>query len=149
MALRPGPGPASGEQAEAIERLRADVLRRRMEGASCREVATELGVSANTVSRWSRGHDLPPRLAWTPEAIVAALRRFHEEFGRTPSAREWNTTVARRRHPDLAARQRSGEWPDTSIVQRVFGSWNAGIEAAGFTPRPTGHNRRASSGFLL
>jgi hypothetical protein len=50
---------------------------------------------------------------------------------------DWNPWQARDRLGDEARARRfeSGHWPwYTSVVIR-FGSWNAGIRAAGFTPR--------------
>jgi hypothetical protein len=33
--------------------------------------------------------------------------------------------------------------PSRKTVERVFGSWNAAMEAAGFTPRPRGRQPRS------
>lgn len=84
---------------------------------------------------------------WTREAIIAAIRLFVHRYGRIPSAVDWNTTYARNAgHPELAERfYADGDYPQTGIVQREFGSWNAGIAAAGFTPRgigKRGHSQR-------
>jgi hypothetical protein len=53
---------------------------------------------------------------------VDAFHRFHAQHGRVPSAWEW----------------RGGTWPSSSAVIRAFGSWNAGVRAAGFEPRRSG-----------
>jgi hypothetical protein len=57
----------------------------------------------------------PP--AWTPAAMVCALRRHGAEHGRPPTAREWS---------------RSGpEHPSAAMVATAFGSWERGLRAAG------------------
>ncbi len=69
------------------------------------------------------GHDLlmgMPRY-WTQERIVDAIVEWHLEHGRIPAAGDWS--VASPYHPHAVA------------VTDVFGTWNAGIMAAGFTPR--------------
>jgi len=59
---------------------------------------------------------------WSRHEIKQAISAFVEEHGRTPMSDEWKAT--------------NGEYPNTSIVRRRFGTWNKAIEAAGFTPRP-------------
>ncbi|HEX5762617.1 MAG TPA: hypothetical protein VFY04_05805 [Solirubrobacterales bacterium] len=59
--------------------------------------------------------------SWTPEAILAALRTYAQEFGQTPAKQEL-------------------EWPPTGFpssrtVRRHFGSFTAGLRAAGLEPR--------------
>lgn len=58
----------------------------------------------------------PPR--WTPATCVGALRAFHVRHGRSPTMREF--AVARR-----------GTLPSPSTITRLFGSWSAGLAAAG------------------
>lgn len=72
---------------------------------------------------------------WTPEVIIAAIQRWTVLHGETPSAREWLTA-------EHASRR---EWPPCSVVQREFGSWSAGIAAAGFTPRRRGERKAMMS----
>ena len=66
---------------------------------------------------------------WTPEQIIEALQVWAENLGRPPVARE--ATLPDRYVPLV-------------VVQMKFGSWNAAIEAAGFTPVPVGSYRRVS-----
>lgn len=75
------------------------------------------------------------RVRWTRETVVAAIERWGALYGVSPSANEWNATLAREAGD---TRYESGDWPTIHTVQRVFGSWNAGIEAAGFVARPVG-----------
>lgn len=66
---------------------------------------------------------------WTREACVEALQRFQREYGRPPVASE-------------ILHSRPGLWfPNVASVAREFGSWKAGLEAAGMTALPRGHNR--------
>jgi hypothetical protein len=57
---------------------------------------------------------------WTLELAIAALRRDAKRRGRSPTSEEWST--ARRSRPHSAT------------VEKLFGSWNAGLRAAGLRP---------------
>lgn len=60
-------------------------------------------------------------ITWSPAAIVEALRKWDAKHGRPPSANQW---------------QQSGvDHPSARTVYEVFGAWNRGMLAAGFTPR--------------
>jgi len=65
---------------------------------------------------------------WTGDQIVAAIRAWEEETGKPPTARDW--------------REQRSSRPTTRRVIRVFGSWNAGIVAAGFIARRQGNQFR-------
>lgn len=74
---------------------------------------------------------------WTTQSIVASIQRFEQRHGRVPSANDFNPAMARS-VGDLAASERfyrDGDYPHASMVQRIFGSWTAGVRAAGFEPR--------------
>lgn len=76
---------------------------------------------------------------WTQERIIEAIREWSDENGEPPTATQWNPAQARQQGLNwMADRYQSGAWPATSHVQHRFGSWNAGIRAAGFTPRKPG-----------
>lgn len=76
---------------------------------------------------------------WTPTSVVAAMMRWEELFGRPPRASEWRT---RSRLADLGIDD-VRDWPLTSTVQEVFGSWNGALDAAGLhTLRPGAYPRR-------
>ncbi len=65
---------------------------------------------------------------WTPDLIVYAIDLWARKHLRAPRAAEWD---------------RAGtDHPSRQTVQRVFGSWNAGIAAAGYVPRPPGRRPR-------
>lgn len=70
----------------------------------------------------ARGIDLQAR-QWTRDTIVAAIRAWHDQHGRPPRSMEWK----RRRAPSEIDR------PTANTVISVFGTWRAGVEAAGFT----------------
>lgn len=73
---------------------------------------------------------------WTRESIVAAIQRFHQRYGRQPNATDFNPPLARSMgHHWRADRfHADGDYPGSSSVQYVFGTWNAAIEAAGLPP---------------
>lgn len=59
--------------------------------------------------------------SWKPEEILAALRAYAEEFGRSPAKGEleWPPTG----------------YPSSRTVRRHFGSFTSGLQAAGLKPR--------------
>src|SRR4051794_11105126 len=62
----------------------------------------------------------PHRRAWTREEVIAALRAWAAAHGRAPHHDEWRTSGL--------------EHPPTSTVTNMFGSWWAGVRAAGLEP---------------
>ena len=68
-----------------------------------------------------------PERAWTKEKAIAAIQAYVEHNGRSPSAREWV-------RKDAEAPPR----PVATTVIKLFGSWSAGLRAAGFEPRKSG-----------
>lgn len=73
--------------------------------------------------------------------VLSSMREWAEMFGVPPVGSDWNPRHAERqgmvwRAERLAATGRP--WPCVTLVQQNFGSWNAAIVAAGFTPNPQG-----------
>jgi hypothetical protein len=58
---------------------------------------------------------------WTPEEILAALRAYAAEFGKSPAKQELEYPPA--------------GYPSSRTVRRHFGSFTAGLKAAGLQPR--------------
>lgn len=57
---------------------------------------------------------------WTQEMIIKAMKMFEREYGRQPKSVDWLVNTE------------GGKYPSTSAVQREFGSWDKGIQAAGY-----------------
>lgn len=77
------------------------------------------------------------RIFWTREALIGAMQAWNDTYGHAPVAADWNPGMAiSKGHPEKAERFRAacGAWPHVDIVQKVFGSWAAGLSAAEFTP---------------
>jgi hypothetical protein len=70
-------------------------------------------------ARCARAHEHANR-RWTPEAIIAALRRFAQETGEPPTVSKW-------------LRDRPADRPSLKPINREFGSWNAALQAGGFS----------------
>lgn len=86
---------------------------------------------------------------WPRERVIEAIRAWAERYGAPPAAPDWNPAQARWfGHPEKVERFRGGEWPSTTTVAKRFGSWAAGIEAAGF-PRPRPGVRPSDAGMDL
>lgn len=97
------------------------------------------------------GDKIPPKrchpcavqdaVMWTREAILGAIRAWAREHGGIPpSATDWNPNQAiKNGRPEKAVKYyRDNAWPCLTTVQTMFGSWNAAITAAGYTPRRPG-----------
>ena len=68
--------------------------------------------------------------AWTAAEIIEEIRAFAEREGEPPKSSDWRLLP------------RSGPpRPTAWVVEQCFGTWNKGIEAAGFTPRRRGWGR--------
>ena len=62
---------------------------------------------------------------WSQDAVITAIRRHARNHrGKPPTLRGWQGAESGR--------------PETATVQRLFGSWNKAIAAAGFAPRNRG-----------
>jgi hypothetical protein len=84
---------------------------------------------------------------------IDAIREWNRLYGQPPSAMDWNVAMARHHaHPERFAeilrRQRERDWPVASGVVAFFGTWNAAIEAAGFTAMSAGGDRRRHDEWL-
>jgi hypothetical protein len=63
-------------------------------------------------------------IRWTPEMIAYAIDLWARRHMRAPTAEQWSRAGA--------------DHPSRQTVQRVFGSWNAAIAAAGYVPKRPG-----------
>jgi len=77
------------------------------------------------------------RRYWTRERIIASMHEWEAEYGHQPSARNWLIDNA------------GTQYPSCTVVQKIFGSWSAGIKAAGFTPLPSGTPQKWSDEEIL
>lgn len=83
------------------------------------------------------------RGAWR---VVESIRAYVDRYDDVPSAYFFNPQLAESRGGDAALRElerraASGAVPDNATLRHHFGSHNAAIAAAGFTPRPNGRKR--------
>lgn len=78
-----------------------------------------------------------PKNPWTQENVIAAFQEWHDEFGLPPTVNDSRTNGGKRRR-----------LPSPSVVAGLFGSWNEGVEAAGYIPLPRGTTRSAVAKYL-
>jgi hypothetical protein len=67
--------------------------------------------------------------------ILDSFKEWNDLFGVPPTSPDWNPALARAKGMDHKAQrhaQTGRPWPTASLVQDIFGSWNAGRAAAGF-----------------
>jgi hypothetical protein len=69
-------------------------------------------------------------MTWTRESAIEAVQAFHEKHGYQPVSNEAG------RHHRL---------PSWIVAKRLFGSWNAMIEAAGYRPYPPRSSAQAKT----
>jgi hypothetical protein len=77
--------------------------------------------------------------------VIEAIRAWVLTFGEPPAISDWGggghartperITRYRRLHAGFRRNAAAGRIPSAKTVTDKFGSWNAAIEAAGFTPR--------------
>lgn len=89
--------------------------------------------------------------------MVAAIQAWYEATGEPPRFSDWDPAVCRVYAGKMRERSRSWlmraqryqeeEWPSSSHVRDLFGSWNKAIEAAGLRPRMVGRQERST--FLI
>lgn len=85
--------------------------------------------------------------ALTRAWVIKSMQEWARMFGAPPSATDWNR--ARLKDKSMTRKadryEKTGRpWPSAGTVQQNFGSWNAGLIAAGFLPltpseHPIGH----------
>lgn len=77
-----------------------------------------------------------PAGRWTPRLCIDKAHEWEAEHGEPPAAINWNPAAMRQRNREhLLAAWAEGDWPSLATVQRLFGSWNAYLAAAGYEPR--------------
>ncbi|MGI8571659.1 MAG: hypothetical protein ACR2L9_03385 [Solirubrobacteraceae bacterium] len=57
--------------------------------------------------------------------VRQAMRDWSERYGTMPSSYDWSRTHAERRGGEALARLRDREWPATTTVIDLYGSWEA------------------------
>jgi hypothetical protein len=85
--------------------------------------------------------------------VLAAVQTWAEEFGQPPTSTEWEigkpakyaeaALSKARLWNDKGSRFESGVYPSNDTVRRLFGTFSAALEAAGFESRPPGRTPRA------
>jgi hypothetical protein len=70
------------------------------------------------------------RRRWTPERVLASMQEWLGRYGQLPSSYDWSRTHARQRGGEATQRLEKGEWPSSSVVTDVFGTWAAARIAA-------------------
>jgi hypothetical protein len=72
---------------------------------------------------------------WTEALIVSKIQEWTERYGEPPTFLDWHPASARRRgQQERIDRFYAGDWPVSKTVATRFGSFRAGILAAGLPP---------------
>ncbi|MDQ3274644.1 MAG: hypothetical protein M3Q39_06325 [Actinomycetota bacterium] len=122
----------------------AKALARKLKG-SCRDCGTPIRSDTRPRPERCPGCWNAHRTEASKVRIVEAMRAWAERFGDPPTATDWNRGPSQRPLNRASAMRKDEtedeEWPSATSVVRVFGSWNAGISAAGFEPVGRGQHR--------
>lgn len=85
--------------------------------------------------RWQPPERLVAHGTWTRERVLEALRDWARELGEPPRQHEWAIAHAREVGLENGRVRRwmteHPRWPSSTTVVKYFGSWSAGLEAAG------------------
>lgn len=116
----------------------------------CGAATTGTASGLDRAPRWCKDcgnrHSSETRTVWTRELVIARIHEWAERYGDAPAFLDWQPWEVRHRveigeapaHALIRAARfedAGNYWPWGNHVARVFGSWNAAIEAAGFAPR--------------
>ena len=82
---------------------------------------------------------------WTRESVRAAMRAWHDRYGKPPSSYDWSLTHARRRGDEALARLAKGDWPAPGTVTDLYETW-AAARADAFNQGDDGGARRPGGG---
>jgi hypothetical protein len=63
------------------------------------------------------------RRRWTTDRVLASMQEWLDRYGQLPSSYDWSRTHAGRRGRGATQRLERGEWPSSSVVTDVFGTW--------------------------
>jgi hypothetical protein len=92
---------------------------------------------------------------WTHERVLVAMTEWRSRYGTLPSSYDWSRTHAGRRGGEALKRLAEGEWPASSVVTRLFGTWAVARAAASRpnvevpTSRPSAKSRLGRNSFSL
>lgn len=143
VAERMGIGPSYASALICDPTGEADRARKRSYGGAC----LDCGARLNGHNGRSAG---PARCGRCAGAFATrTFKRWFLEsvaewvglFGSPPSATDWNPPLARSHGMPWKAERYAATgraWPSVTGASRVFGSWNAALEAAGYPPPPPG-----------
>jgi hypothetical protein len=67
---------------------------------------------------------------WTRERVREAMRAWRARYGAAPSSYDWSRTHTRRRGGEPLKRLQVGEWPASSTVIDLYGSWAGALADA-------------------
>jgi AraC-like DNA-binding protein len=81
---------------------------------------------------------------WTRERVLGAMTEWRSRYGWLPSSYDWSRTHAGRRGGEALKRLAEGEWPASSVVSRLFGTWDV-ARAAVSRPNVAVPTRRRSA----
>jgi len=130
-------------------RLQERILRLAQKNKTDAEIAKSLGYTVGYISRLRADAGMIYAVSggrpkeWTRRAIIERVRLWRLLYGYTPSAVDWNPSLAKNQGQSKRAdryyafREKYG-CPSVGTVYRVFGSWSEMLRVARLKPPPQG-----------
>src|SRR4030081_1483371 len=129
----------TGEKARAVKARYQGVCR------GCGAYTQPRNGKGDAYAYCKRCHPGAMERRWTQERVVEAMLQWRRHYGRLPSSYDWSRTHARRRGGEVLERLTGGEWPASSVVTRVVGTWATARAAAVSRARVEPRSERASA----
>jgi hypothetical protein len=127
----------------------ADRRRRARYAGACAECGGPTSGAHGPRSTPARCQSCARTPSWSDEAIVDALRTAAARLDRTPTVYDLSPALAQRDGRTSLIQSDRGHWPSTATIARRYGSFRAGLRAAGLEPIDRGGVRRWSREAIL
>jgi hypothetical protein len=114
----------TGEKARAVKSRYQGVCR------GCGAYTQSRNGKGDAYAYCKRCHPGAIERRWTPELVLEAMTEWRSHYGRLPTSYDWSRTHAGRRGGEALKRLAEGEWPASSVVTRLFGTWAVARAAA-------------------
>jgi hypothetical protein len=109
----------TGEKARAVKRRYQGICR------GCGAPTAARGGKGDAFEYCKRCHPGAIAPTRTREWVRDAMRTWRTRYGSPPSSTDWSRTHAGRRGGEALKRLRDGDWPASSTVGDVYGTWAA------------------------
>jgi AcrR family transcriptional regulator len=138
----------TGEKARAVKARYVGVCRR------CGAYTQPRNGKGDAYAYCKACHPGATERRWTRERVLNAMWDWRARYGRLPTSYDWSRTHAGRRGGEALERLAEREWPASTVVTRLFGTWAVARAVApppnvAAAPRLTATSRLGSNSISL